>query len=160
MSATNPIRRRAAAALVRASALLGASPAGATPDLNTDATGYAIRGYDPVAYFTEGRPVRGRADQEVEHGGGKYLFASEANRNAFRADPTKYAPQYGGFCAYGVAVGKKFDVDPGSFKVVGGKLYLNLNPVIFDKWNQDISGYVGKADQSWGRIRDQAPSEL
>jgi YHS domain-containing protein len=99
-------------------------------EVNTDATGFVIRGYDPVAYFTEGRPVPGRSDLSVEHEGGKYLFATAANRDAFKANPEKFAPRYGGYCAYGVAVGKKFDIDPSSWRIVDGKLYFNLNPVI------------------------------
>ena len=129
-------------------------------EANTDATGVVIHGYDPVAYFTEGRPVPGRPDLSVEHAGGKYLFASTANRDAFKAHPEKYAPQYGGFCAYGVAVGKKFDVDPSSWRVVDGKLYLNLNPEILEKWSADTNGNIRKAEENWPGIRAKAPSDL
>ena len=87
-------------------------------EVNTDATGFVIRGYDPVAYFTEGRPVPGRSDLSVEYKGGNYLFATAANRDAFKANSEKYAPRYGGYCAYGVAVGKKFDIDAASWRIV------------------------------------------
>jgi YHS domain-containing protein len=131
-----------------------------TPEVNTDATGYVIRGYDPVAYFTEGRPVPGHSDLEVEYKGGKYLFASTANRDAFKADPEKYLPQYGGYCAFGVAMGKKFDVDPASWRIVDTKLYFNLNPVILEKWSADTKGYLQKSEKNWPQIREKAPSEL
>ncbi len=129
-------------------------------EVNMDATGFVIRGYDPVAYFTEGRPVPGRSDLSVEYEGGKYLFATAANRDAFKANPEKFAPRYGGYCAYGVAVGKKFDVDPSSWRIVDGKLYFNLNPVILEKWSADAKGYIRKSEENWPQIHAKAPSEL
>jgi len=99
-------------------------------ELNTDATGLVIRGYDPVAFFTGGRPVPGRPDLTAEYEGGTYLFANAANRDTFKANPEEYAPRYGGYCAYGVAAGKKFDIDAASWRIVDGKLYFNLNPVV------------------------------
>jgi len=119
-----------------------------------------IRGYDPVAYFTEGRPVPGRSDLSVEHEGGKYLFANAANRDTFKANPKDYAPQYGGYCAYGVAVAKKFDIDPSSWRIVDGKLYFNLNPVILEKWGADTKGYIRKSEENWPKIREKAPPAL
>ena len=129
-------------------------------EINADATGYMIRGYDPVAYFTEGGPVPGRSDLSAEYKGGKYLFATGANRDAFKASPEKYVPQYGGYCAYGVAVGKKFDIDPSSWRIIDGKLYFNLNPVILEKWGADTKGYIRKSEANWPQIRDKAPSDL
>ena len=129
-------------------------------EVNADATGLVIRGYDPVAYFTEGRPVPGLPDISAAYGGAKYLFASTANRDVFKADPEKYAPQYGGYCAFGVAIGKKFDVDPASWRIVDDKLYLNLNPSILEKWSADAKGYINKSEQNWPQIRDKAPSAL
>jgi len=131
-----------------------------TPEVNTDATGLVIRGYDPVAYFTEGRPVPRRSDLEVKYQGGKYLFASPANRDAFKANPEKYLPQYGGYCAFGVAMGKKFDIDPGSWRIVDGKLYFNLNPTILEKWRADTKGYIPKSEKYWPQIREKAALEL
>jgi YHS domain-containing protein len=129
-------------------------------EINVDATDLVIRGYDPVAYFSEGRPVPGRSDLSVEHKGGKYLFATTANRDTFKANPEKYVPQYGGYCAYGVAVGKKFDIDPSSWRIVDGKLYFNLNPMILEKWSADTKGYIRKSEENWPKIRGKAPSEL
>jgi YHS domain-containing protein len=129
-------------------------------EVNADAMGLMIRGYDPVAYFTEGRPVPGNPDISVEYGGGKYLFSSTKNRDTFQADPDKYVPQYGGYCAFGVFEGKKFDVDPASWRIVDGKLYLNLNPVVLGMWSKDTDRYLQEAEKNWPKIRDKAPSEL
>jgi len=129
-------------------------------EVNTDAMGFMIRGYDPVAYFTEGRPVPGHPDISVEYGGAKYLFSSTANRSAFNAEPEKYAPQYGGYCAFGVSVGKKFDIDPASWRIVDGKLYVNLNPVVLEMWSADTKIYLQKSEKNWPKIRGKAPSEL
>lgn len=129
-------------------------------EINTDVTGFVIRGYDPVAYFSVGRPIPGRSDLSVEYEGGKYLFATAANRDEFEANQEKYAPQYGGYCAYGVAVGKKFDIDPSSWRIIDGKLYFNLNPVILEKWSADAKEYIRKSEENWPRIRRKAQSEL
>jgi YHS domain-containing protein len=129
-------------------------------EVNTDAMGLMIRGYDPVAYFTEGRPVPGNPDISLEYKDAKYLFSSAQNRDAFNADPEKYAPQYGGYCAFGVYEGKKFDIDPASWRIVDGKLYFNLNPVILEMWSKDISKYLQEAEQNWPKIRDKAPAQL
>jgi YHS domain-containing protein len=129
-------------------------------EVNTDAMGLMIRGYDPVAYFTEGRPVPGKPDISLEYKGAKYLFSSAQNRDTFKADPEKYAPQYGGYCAFGVYEGKKFDIDPASWRIVDGKLYFNLNPVILEMWSKDIPKFLQEAEQNWPKIRDKAPAEL
>ncbi len=120
----------------------------------------ALRGFDPVAYFTMGKPVVGQPAIVAKHDGAVYQFATEENRRAFQKDPARYVPQFGGFCAYGVALGKKLDGEPTAFKIVDGKLYLNLNHDVQAKWGEDISGNVAKAEQQWKRIRDVAPSEL
>ena len=129
-------------------------------EVNTDAMGFMIRGYDPVAYFTEGRPVPGHPDISVEYGGAKYLFSSAANRDAFNANPEKYAPQYGGYCAFGVSEGKKFDIDPASWRIVDDKLYVNLNPVVLEMWGADTKNYLQKSEKNWPKIRSKASSEL
>ena len=129
-------------------------------DVNLDATGVVIRGYDPVAYFTEGRPVPGRSDLSAEHGGGKYLFASPANRDTFKANPEAYVPQYGGFCAFGVSIGKKFDIDPASWRIVDKKLYVNLNPAILEKCSAEANDNILKAEKNWPTIRAKAASDL
>jgi YHS domain-containing protein len=117
--------------------------------LNLDKDGVALKGYDPVAYFTQKQPVLGRADLRVEHGGATYLFASPEHRAAFEAEPAKYVPAYGGYCAYGVAQGAKADIDPAAFTVVDGRLYMNLDAGIQKRWRRDIPGYIKKADANW-----------
>lgn len=150
---------------IAALTLAGAAPVSANP-VNTSegmtlAGGpLAIHGYDPVAYFTEGRARVGKAVHSVKQGDAVYRFVSEANKQKFEANPQRYTPQYGGYCAYGVAVGAKFDGDPTLFKVVDGKLYFNLNPEIQQKWQEDIPGNIVKADANWPQIRDKAPADL
>jgi YHS domain-containing protein len=114
--------------------------------------GVAIRGHDPVAYFTQGKPVAGKSDLRHEHQGSTFLFASATNRDAFAADAAKYAPQYGGYCAFGVSRGYKADIDPAAFTIVGGKLYLNYNARVQQDWLKDTAGYIGKADAKWAEV--------
>lgn len=111
--------------------------------------GLAIGGYDPVAYYTEQTPVKGSPEFQSVHQGSTFQFTSAAHRDAFMAEPDKYAPQYGGFCAYGLAKGYKAKIDPAAFTVVDGKLYLNYNDTVRGQWLSDISGYVRKADANW-----------
>jgi YHS domain-containing protein len=111
--------------------------------------GVALKGYDPVAYFTEGKAVQGSDQFSSQYQGATYKFESAANRDAFVANPAKYAPQYGGYCAYGVAHGDKADVDPDAFTVVNGKLYMNYNKAVRFLWKRNIPGNITKADQNW-----------
>ena len=120
----------------------------------------AIRGYDAVAYFTDGQPTLGSAEFSAAHDGATYRFASKANLKTFKKNPDRYAPQFGGFCAFGVSVGAKFDGDPTLWKIVDGKLYFNLNPDIQINWLKDLSGNIRKADGNWSKIRDAAPASL
>ena len=115
--------------------------------------GLAVHGYDVVAFFSDGKAEIGSDKYAVAHAGGTYRFVSQAHLDAFKADPGKYAPAYGGFCAYGVALGKKFDGDPRYWKIVDGKLYLNLNGDIQAEWSKDIPGNMAKAETNWRRIR-------
>ena len=119
-----------------------------------------ISGYDPVAYFTDGKPMRGNGYHVIEFGGVTYAFASEEHKKTFQANPEKYAPAYGGYCAYGVAVGKKFVTDPEVWKIVDGKLYLNLDRGIQRKWQKDVPGYIKTANANWSEIKDKAPADL
>jgi len=94
------------------------------------------------------------------YNGGTYLFANKENKEKSMDNPEKYAPQFGGYCAYGVSVGKKFYSDPNIWKIVGDKLYLNLGKNTQKKWNEDISGHITKADSNWMKIEHKAPAEL
>lgn len=117
--------------------------------------GAAIRGYDPVAYFSDGKPVKGLAQHKAQYRGSTFPFASKANQDAFAANPAKYAPQYGGYCAFGVSGGYKAAIDPAAFTIVEGKLYLNYNRDVQKKWSGDIPGYVAKADRNWRSVSAQ-----
>lgn len=109
----------------------------------------ALRGYDPVAYFTEGRPVEGLKEFAHEYADAKWWFLNSANRDLFAANPEKYAPQYGGYCAWGISQAKFYDGDPQLWKIVAGKLYVNYNKEIDKTWEQDIPGFIKKADANW-----------
>jgi hypothetical protein len=129
---------------------------GSTSPLNVDEHGVALGGYDPVAYFDSGKPTRGLDRLSASYGGARYLFATAAHRKAFLADPRKYVPEFGGFCATGTAFGEKVDVDPETGKVVDGKLYLNNGPRALQIFNQDTSGVIGKAQANWPVVKDKA----
>ena len=116
--------------------------------------GLALDGYDPVAYQTEQRATPGSAAFTLTHEGAVYRFASEASRAAFEADPARYLPAYGGYCAYGMARGYRAKIDPRAFTVVVGRLYLNYSLEVRDRWSKDIAGYLQKADANWVRLRD------
>ena len=117
-------------------------------------------GYDLVSYHTSKRPLPGNGHFVAVHDGVTYLFASAENRAAFERDPQRYLPAYGGFCAYGVSVGKKFYGDPEVWRVVDGKLYLSLDARIQDAWLEDVSGNLEKADRHWKKIAPRSPAEL
>ena len=112
----------------------------------------AIHGYDPVAYFTDGKPVMGKDEFVFEWGGAKWHFATAAHRDTFKSAPEKYTPQYGGYCAYAVSQGHTADIDPNAWSIVDGKLYLNYNADIQTKWKADIPGYIMKADKNWPAV--------
>jgi YHS domain-containing protein len=118
------------------------------PPVYSDNAG-AIRGYDPVAYFTDANPVEGSDKFTHTWKGATWRFASAENRDRFVAAPEKYAPQYGGYCAYGVAGGYTVSIDPAAWSVVDGKLYLNYSRGVQSDWNKDIPGYIRKADANW-----------
>lgn len=115
--------------------------------------GLAIGGYDPVAYFTEGKAVKGNKSNSVYYEGATYYFSSAANKEEFKKNPAKYEPQYGGWCAYAMgAKGEKVSIDPKTFKIIGGRLYLFYNRFFnntLTEWNKDETGLKGKADANW-----------
>jgi len=134
----------------------------ATPVFGQDVTHSTpgISGFDPVSYFTDGAPQRGSGYHVADYNGVTYAFASAEHKDLFQANPSKYAPAYGGWCAYGLAVGKKFVADPTVWKIVNGTLYLNLDRDIQSKWKKDIPGYIKTGDANWTEIRDKAPADL
>lgn len=134
----------------------------ATPAFAGDVTQSTpgISGYDPVAYFTDGKPMKGSGYHVADYKGVTYAFASKNHKQLFEDNPEKYVPAYGGYCAYGVAVGKKFVSDPEAWKVVDGTLYLNLDKDIQNKWLQDVPGYIKKSEANWKEIKNIAASDL
>jgi len=120
----------------------------------------AVQGYDVVSYQVSKRPVRGNGNFVSTHDGATYQFSSKDNLKKFKRNPEKYVPAYGGFCAFGVAVGKKFVGDPEVWRVVDDTLYLNLDTGIQDKWFKDVSGYIKKADTNWKTIQNKSPASL
>ena len=115
----------------------------------------AVSGYDPVAYFTDGKPVEGRAEFEYKWNGATWRFASAENLAAFKANPEAYAPQYGGYCAWAVSQGYTASADPTAWRIVGKKLYLNYNHEIQRQWAQDAPGNIAKADKNWPTVLDK-----
>lgn len=119
--------------------------------VNTEG-GPAVRGTDVVAYFTEGKPVAGSPQFTHQWNGAEWRFASSANRDAFAADPMKYAPQYGGFCAWAVSQNYVAPIDPDAWKIVDGKLYLNYSRFVQLRWQLDTSGNISKANANWPNL--------
>ena len=120
----------------------------------------ALHGFDPVAYFTDGKPVPGNAGHSAVYNGAAYYFASADHKKTFEADPARYAPAYGGFCAYGVGVGKKFDGSPQHWTVSNGKLYLNVTADISRKFAEDLGGNIKKAEKNWKSIEHKSVGSL
>jgi YHS domain-containing protein len=129
-------------------------------DQNANANDLAIQGYDSVSYFTPGAPVKGSGNYTATYKNAIYQFSSAENRDLFKQEPEKYAPQYGGFCAFGVTMNRKFDTDPLAYKIVDNKLYLNLNTDVQKKWLTDVNGYLATSEQNWDGIKDQTDAVL
>lgn len=140
--------------------LLGNLAYAANIDMNADTNDIAIKGYDTVAYFNAGKAVKGSAVYTATYKNAIYQFSSAQNRDTFRANPVKYAPQFGGYCAYGVTKEKKFDTDPMAWRIVNGKLYLNLDKKVQKVWAKDVPGNLASAYQIWPDIRNVASEEL
>ncbi|MEQ9314982.1 MAG: YHS domain-containing (seleno)protein [Henriciella sp.] len=112
----------------------------------------AVQGHDPVAYFTDGKPVKGSKEFTAEYQGAEFRFATADNLAAFKADPAKYAPQYGGYCAWAISQGYAAKGDADHWKIVDGKLYLNYNKKIQEDWEQDQASYIVQADTNWPEV--------
>jgi YHS domain-containing protein len=123
---------------------------------NLEKSGLAIQGYDPVAYFVNNRAIEGNKDIVAEHNGVTYRFATAGNREAFRKDPSKYEPLYGGWCAYAMgSAGDKVEIDPETFKIVDNKLHLFYNKLLTNTlpmWNKDEAKLKTSADKNWKKF--------
>lgn len=117
--------------------------------LNLDRAGLAIQGYDPVAFFTEHKPVKGDPKYVLKQAGAIYVFASKEHRDLFKADPAKYEPEFGGYCAYGVSRNKVVEIDVDAFQIVDGKLLLQYSKGVRDDFNADQAGNLAKANANW-----------
>ncbi|MDA0407376.1 YHS domain-containing (seleno)protein [Vibrio alginolyticus] len=127
--------------------------------INLGENDVAIHGYDPVAYFVNNKPVEGSAKYTATHEGAIYRFSSADNRDMFKANADKFAPQFGGYCAMGVALNKKLDIDPSAFYIKGDKLYFNLNKTVQKKWLEDVPGNIKTANRIWDGIEDLSIAE-
>jgi len=116
--------------------------------------GVAVKGYDVVAYFTDGKAVLGDPDITARYDGADWRFISEAHRKAFIDDPAKYEPDFGGFCAYAVAHGTKADIDPAAYTIVNGRLYLNYSIDIRTMWRKDLPTELANGDKNWPTVKD------
>jgi len=133
--------------------VFGAGPAKAGSMVNQNFFGTAIRGYDPVAYFTQGAAVEGSDAFEYEWLGGTWQFASAEHRDLFIADPIRYAPQFGGYCASGAIDGDTLAADPQAWSIVDGKLYLLYSKRSLSRWSKDAVGNIAKGDVNWPTIQ-------
>ncbi|MEC5217635.1 YHS domain-containing protein [Actimicrobium sp. GrIS 1.19] len=136
--------------------------AAATPVFANPATDNIIGagGYDLTTYFTQEKPQRGNGNHVAEVDGVTYVFATDDNKKAFQASPAKFLPHYGGYCAYGVSVSKKFVADPEQFDIVDGKLYLNLDSKVRAIWLKNVPGRIADANTNWKSIANKRASEL
>ena len=129
-----------------------AMTAGAQTLVNTDRSGLALQGYDPVSYFTDNAATEGSADITSTSGGATYRFASAEHKQMFDADPAKYTPQFGGYCAYAVSRGDTASIDPEAFQIVDGRLILQYSKSILATFNKDTSANLSKADANWPKL--------
>lgn len=158
-----PLSRRtwlalsAGGAAVLAVAFIARPFANAAGPVNTldSPSGAAIKGYDPVAYFTAGRPLPGRPEFSLEHGGARWLFSSADNQRLFEIEPARYTPAYGGYCAYGVAQGYLVKIEPDAWTIRDGRLYLNYDRTVQRQWEADPAAFITSADTNWRRLQQK-----
>lgn len=140
-------------AAVVSTLVVNAAAFAARPEIYTARfSNLAVEGYDVVAYFTEGKPVKGDKAFRATHQGAEWLFSSAENLAAFREDPEKYAPQYGGYCAWAVSQNYTARGNPKNWRIVDGRLFLNYNDEIQKRWESDIPGFVAAADANWPAV--------
>lgn len=160
MKKTLAITAMAVAAAFSAAPALAADENNVAPGLTAAGAPLGLHGVDPVAFIKLDNRVEGRAEYTAVHDGVAYYFATQANMREFKRSPEQFVPQNGGFCTYGVSVGKKFDGDPQFADVRDGKLYVFLNEEIYNAYQADQAGTIAKAETQWEQIRHTAASEL
>ena len=129
--------------------ILLSAPLMALDAVSKDKAGLAVSGHDPVAYFTSGKPVKGSASFEHSWSGARWRFATAANRDLFVKDPARYAPQYGGYCAFAVSRNYTAPSDPNAWRIIDGKLYLNYNLQVREMWSAKAAKNIVKGDANW-----------
>lgn len=127
---------------------------------NLNANGVILDGYDPVAFFTDNKPVKGGASIQYKYDGAVYNFASQEHLNLFKSNPEKYKPQFGGWCAYAVSLGRVAPIDVSTFSVTDGRLFLQHNQRAVNGWNKDVPGNIGKADKYWPGVVDKKGKQI
>lgn len=132
----------------------------ASEEFNANADGIVIEGYDPVAYFLDNKPIKGNPSISAKFEGGTYLFANKRNRETFLSSPGAYAPAYGGWCSYGVRVGKKFRIDPNAWKIVDDRLFLQLDQGTQKVWLKDQTKNIEIADRLWPNLKSMPADAL
>jgi len=132
-----------------------AAMASASEVINVDHTGLALQGYDPIAYFTDGKPVKGSAEFTATYKGAKYQFVSTDHRDLFNQSPAKYEPQFGGFCGYAASINKLAPIEVEYFQVLHDRLVLQHNKKAWDLWHKDVEGNLKKADVNWPTLSQQ-----
>ena len=143
----------AVAAVAVGMLVVQASDTTAKPRINTlGLRGVAIKGYDPVAYFSKGAPARGSKQFSLKHAGVEWRFSSAQNKAAFAANPARYMPAYGGYCAYGVSQGYLVKIEPHAWAIKRGRLYLNYNRSVQRTWSKRPGSYIAKANKKWPRL--------
>lgn len=123
--------------------------------LNIDPKGLALQGYDPVGYFTDGKPIKGDPGFTATYKGGTYRFASAAHKKTFEGNPAKYAPQFGGYCGYAASINKLAPIEVEYFQVLHGRLVMQHNEKAWKLWHQDVEGNLKKADANWPTLSQQ-----
>ena len=149
------LRVLAIAAALTAAPVVFATPAAfadKAPVYTGTFSNVAVEGHDPVAYFTEGKPVKGSKSFKTTYNGAEFRFATAENLATFEAEPAKYAPQYGGYCAWAVSQGYTAKGDADHWAIVDGKLYLNYNKKVQKTWNEDRSGFIASANAEWPNV--------
>lgn len=139
---------------------IAADEANTVPGLTAAGAPLGLHGVDPVALLRDGRRKSGQAKHTVVHDGVAYYLSSAANAETFKANPFAFTPENGGFCTYGVSVGKKFDGNPNYASVMNGKLYVFLNKEIFGLYKKDKQGTIDKAAGNWPKIKHTAATDL
>ena len=118
-------------------------------------SGKAIRGFDPVAYFTDGKPVQGKEELKYEWNNATWFFATQQHLDSFKVSPERFVPQYGGYCAYGLSEGHKAPTSPDAWTIVEGKLYLNYNTKVMGMWRKDEQQRIETADSKWPALKNK-----